>query len=71
MKDNTIDCARTGTCVSSSQDATQNCGSWSIPWGNEIEVDIMEKIGLEIQENIDNTWLKSICITATVLNIYT
>ncbi|KAF6222549.1 hypothetical protein HO173_013358 [Letharia columbiana] len=71
MKENTIDCALTSTCASSSQDAVQNCGSWSITWGNEIEVDIIEKIGLELQENIDNTWLKSKCVTATVLNTCT
>ena len=68
MKENKIDCARTSTCASSSQDATQNCGSWSITWGNEMEVDIMEKIGLEIQENIDNTGsrvnaLRQLCST--------
>ncbi|MDI1488745.1 MAG: hypothetical protein OHK93_008021 [Ramalina farinacea] len=71
MKENTIDCSRTSICASSSYDAIQNCGSWSITWGNDVKVELMNKIGLEIKETIDNTWLKSHCTTATVQNTCT
>ena len=71
MIENIIDCARTSIHASSSFDAKQNCGPWTITWGIKIEIDIIEKIGLEIKDGIDNTWLESKCIMATVLNMCT